>query len=40
MSRFGGDAAFAPMQMAFAGVWDRFPALRIYWAETMIGWLP
>jgi predicted TIM-barrel fold metal-dependent hydrolase len=38
--RFCGDAAFAPVQMAFAGVWDRFPRLKIYWAETMVGWLP
>jgi predicted TIM-barrel fold metal-dependent hydrolase len=37
--RFCGDAAFAPVQMAFAGVWDRFPRLKIYWAETMVGWL-
>ena len=37
--RFCGDAACAPLQMAFAGVWDRFPKLQIYWAETMIGWL-
>jgi predicted TIM-barrel fold metal-dependent hydrolase len=29
----------APLQMAFAGVWDRFPNLKFYWAETMIGWL-
>ena len=29
----------APLQMAFAGVWDRFPKLKFYWAETMIGWL-
>jgi predicted TIM-barrel fold metal-dependent hydrolase len=40
MFRFCGDAAFSPIQMAFAGVWDRFPDLKIYWAETMIGWLP
>jgi predicted TIM-barrel fold metal-dependent hydrolase len=40
MFRFCGDAAYAPMQMAFAGVWDRFPKLQIYWAETMAGWLP
>jgi predicted TIM-barrel fold metal-dependent hydrolase len=38
--RFCGDAAFAPMQLAFAGVFDRFPDLRIYWAETQAGWLP
>ena len=37
--RFCGDAACAPIQMAFAGVWERFPSLQIYWAETMIGWL-
>lgn len=37
--RFCGDAACAPVQMAFAGVWDRFPKLQVYWAETMIGWL-
>lgn len=37
--RFCGDAAFAPVQMGFTGVWDRFPDLRIYWGETMIGWL-
>jgi uncharacterized protein len=37
--RFCGDAACAPVQMAFEGVWDRFPGLQIYWAETMIGWL-
>jgi predicted TIM-barrel fold metal-dependent hydrolase len=37
--RFCGDAACAPIQMAFEGVWDRFPTLRVYWAETMIGWL-
>lgn len=39
MFRFCGDAAFTPIQLAFAGVWDRFPDLEIYWAETMIGWL-
>jgi predicted TIM-barrel fold metal-dependent hydrolase len=38
--RFCGDAAFAPVQLAFAGVFDRFPELQFYWAETQIGWLP
>jgi len=38
--RFCGDAAFAPIQLAFAGVFDRFPELQIYWAETQAGWLP
>jgi predicted TIM-barrel fold metal-dependent hydrolase len=37
--RFTNEAMTAPIQMAFAGVWDRFPALAMYWAETMIGWL-
>ena len=40
MVRFASDNALAPLQMAFAGVFDRFPNLRIYWAETQIGWLP
>jgi len=38
--RFAGENAMTPLQMAFAGVFDRFPTLRIYWAETQIGWLP
>jgi predicted TIM-barrel fold metal-dependent hydrolase len=37
--RFCGDAACAPIQMAFAGVFDRFPNLQIYWGETMAGWI-
>jgi predicted TIM-barrel fold metal-dependent hydrolase len=37
--RFTNDAMIGATQMAFAGVWDRFPSLQIYWAETMIGWL-
>ncbi len=40
MVRFASDNALAPLQMAFAGVFDRFPGLRIYWSETQIGWLP
>ena len=28
------------MQMVFAGVFDRFPKLKIYFAETQIGWIP
>ncbi len=37
--RFTNDAMAGAIQMAFAGVWDRFPTLEMYWAETMIGWL-
>ena len=40
MIRFASDNALAPMQLAFAGVFDRFPNLRVYWAETQIGWIP
>jgi uncharacterized protein len=40
MFRFCGDIAFAPVQMAFAGVFDRFPNLNFFWGETQIGWLP
>lgn len=39
MMRFGGAASSA-VQLTMAGVFDRYPRLRIYWAETMIGWLP
>ena len=38
-TRFTNPGMTATLQMAFAGVWDRFPKLQFYWAETMIGWL-
>lgn len=28
------------VQLIMAGVFDRFPRLRIYWAENQIGWIP
>lgn len=37
--RFASETPFAPIQMAMTGVFDRFPQLRIYWAETQVGWL-
>jgi predicted TIM-barrel fold metal-dependent hydrolase len=40
MVRFASENAITPLQMAFAGVFDRFPTLQVYWAETQIGWLP
>jgi predicted TIM-barrel fold metal-dependent hydrolase len=40
MCRFCGDTATVPIQLALAGVFDRFPKLRIYHAETQAGWLP
>jgi predicted TIM-barrel fold metal-dependent hydrolase len=27
-------------QLVIAGVFERFPKLRIYWAENNVGWLP
>ena len=38
--RFVGDQATGHLQMTMAGVFDRFPALRIYWGETQAGWIP
>lgn len=40
LTRFGGGIAQNAIQMVIAGVFDRFPKLRIYWAETMVGWIP
>lgn len=36
----GSTAGMAVMQMAYAGVFDRYPELQIYFAETMAGWIP
>jgi predicted TIM-barrel fold metal-dependent hydrolase len=38
--RFAGDNPTAPMQMALFGVFDRFPKLELYFAESQAGWLP
>jgi uncharacterized protein len=40
LCRFCGDTAVVPIQLALAGVFDRFPELRIYHAETQAGWVP
>src|SRR5439155_10067780 len=32
--------ALTVCQLLFAGVFDRFPTLRIYWAENNLGWIP
>ncbi|MBM2809821.1 MAG: Amidohydro-rel protein [Chloroflexi bacterium] len=34
------NMAYGALQIAYAGVWDRFPKLQMYWAETMSGWIP
>lgn len=40
IGRFAGEGAILPLQLMFAGVFDRFPTMRFYFAETQIGWLP
>lgn len=40
LCRFCGDTATMAIQLALAGVFDRFPDLRIYHAETQAGWIP
>ena len=40
MSRFAGQHVRNPAQLIWAGVLDRFPRLRFYFAETQVGWLP
>ena len=39
-SNMGSQQPCGVMQMAYAGVWDRFPNLKMYFAETMAGWIP
>jgi predicted TIM-barrel fold metal-dependent hydrolase len=34
------DAPNRVIEMAFSGMFDRFPKLRVFWAETDFGWLP
>jgi uncharacterized protein len=40
LTRFGGTSGLNAVQLVLSGVFDRIPKLRIYWAETQIGWLP
>jgi predicted TIM-barrel fold metal-dependent hydrolase len=40
MTRFARNAGFNAVQLILSGVFDRFPALRIFCAENSIGWLP
>jgi predicted TIM-barrel fold metal-dependent hydrolase len=38
--RYGLRGAQAATQLVMAGVFDRFPKLRVYFAENQIGWIP
>ncbi len=42
MSRYGTRhcGCLELTQMIMTGVFDRFPKLKIYWAENQIGWIP
>ncbi len=43
VSRFGparGSGAIPSVQLALSGVFDRFPKLRVFFAENQIGWIP
>jgi predicted TIM-barrel fold metal-dependent hydrolase len=40
LTRFAGTSGQNAIQLVLAQVFDRFPRLRIFWAETQIGWLP
>ncbi len=39
-SNQGSKTALGAMQLAYAGVFERFPTLQVYFAETMAGWIP
>lgn len=40
LTRFGGTSGLNAVQLLLSGVFDRLPKLKIYWAETQMGWLP
>lgn len=40
LTRFGGSSGLNAVQLLLSGVLDRLPKLKIYWAETQVGWLP
>ncbi len=39
-TKYGFRGAGNAVQMVFDGVFDRFPRLRMYFAETQVGWIP
>ena len=40
ITNFGLRPAVSVTQMVLSGVFDRFPSLQIYFAETRLGWVP
>ena len=39
-TQYAVRGAGTALQMIFTGLFDRFPSLRFYFAETQVGWLP
>jgi predicted TIM-barrel fold metal-dependent hydrolase len=40
MARFGLDSALTLAQLTISGLFDRFPSLHVFVAESRVGWLP
>jgi predicted TIM-barrel fold metal-dependent hydrolase len=40
LTRYARAGGMDATQLVIAGVFDRFPNLRLYWAENQIGWVP
>lgn len=40
LARYGIRGALTVVQMVMSGLFDRFPALHLYFAESQIGWVP
>ncbi|MCI0821012.1 MAG: amidohydrolase [Chloroflexi bacterium] len=40
LARYGIRSARNAVQLVMGGVFDRFPTLKVHWAESQIGWLP
>ncbi|MEE8224022.1 MAG: amidohydrolase family protein [Alphaproteobacteria bacterium] len=40
LARYGIRGALTVVQMVMSGLFDRFPSLEIYFAESQIGWVP
>jgi predicted TIM-barrel fold metal-dependent hydrolase len=40
LTRFAGGSGLNAVQLLLSGVFDRYPKLQIYWAETQTGWVP
>jgi predicted TIM-barrel fold metal-dependent hydrolase len=40
VARWGMDAAKTMSPFVLSGIFDRFPELRVFFAETRVGWIP